>query len=37
VAGISELFATAPVAGDPAAVRDTATKAREALIAASGL
>ncbi len=37
VAGISELFATAPVAGDPAAVRDAATKAREALLAASGL
>ena len=37
VAGLSELFATAPVAGDPGAVRDTATKAREALLAASGL
>ncbi|MFN8156878.1 MAG: hypothetical protein U0R68_05650 [Candidatus Nanopelagicales bacterium] len=37
VAGLSELFATAPVAGDPNAVREAAAKARESLLAASGL
>jgi toluene monooxygenase system protein E len=37
VAGLSELFASAPVPGDPAAVRAAATQARDRVIGAAGL
>lgn len=37
VAGIAELFASAPVPGDPAQVREAAAQARDRVVAASGL